>query len=241
MKAVLLQGLAFSLLLSAQLDAQVRDSVWTIRAGPYAGQRVRIDQDVSANRKSRFLRFPNERDHTRYVGWNPSSLPARVAFRPGRAVSETDSAAFWAVLRRMESDLGLHLFEPATLDAGEDPEEVIVVDPRSATSSDGLTLATWSANGLLYDARILMRSPAQLREPRTVTHEMMHALGFGHTSAWRSVMNQGWGAPDHLTPEDVAHTQMALSSRTTSESFDMWERLALAGFTRPPDAIQLTR
>jgi hypothetical protein len=61
-----------------------------------------------------------------------------------------------------------------------------------------------------------------------VSHEMMHALGFGHTSQWNSIMNSGYGAPASLTVEDVAYAQYAFELRAANEREDMWQRLALA-------------
>ncbi len=91
-----------------------------------------------------------------------------------------------------------------------------------------MTLVTWSATGGVCDARINFRSPATLHNQRVVVHELMHALGFGHTSAWSSIMNPSPWGPISLSREDVAYTQYAFESRASSEREDMWERLALA-------------
>jgi hypothetical protein len=128
----------------------------------------------------------------------------------------------------MESDMGMHLFEPATLGADSDPDDVIVVDTKSMASADGMTLVTWSSPGGIYDARVFVRSAATLHNPRVVAHEMMHALGFGHTSAWISIMNSGALSPTRLTLDDVAYAQFAFAQRDGTERSDMWERLALA-------------
>lgn len=227
--------IAFALSLGAAFPAaaQTPDSMFTIRGGAYAGQAVRIDPGTASRRGSRFLRIARPRGETRYVGWNPSLLPARVAFRPGTGVSSSDSTAFWSILRQMESDIGVRLFEPAVLSAHSDPEDVIVVETKSLPREDGLTMVTWTAGGALYDARVYLRSAATLRDPRIVAHEMMHALGFGHTSAWSSIMNSGRGAPSRLTLQDVAYAQFALESRARSERSDIWERLALAHAREP--------
>ena len=226
-------ALALSLGTAAPVAAQNPDSVFTIRGGTYAGQSVRIDIGAASRRSSRFLRIARLRGEARYVGWNPSLLPARVAFRPGTEVSDADSAAFWSILRQMELDIGMRLFDPVTLSAHSDPEDVIVVETKALPHEEGLTMVTWTAGGVLYDARVYLRSKATLRDPRIVAHEMMHALGFGHTSAWISIMNSGRGAPSRLTLQDVAYTQFALESRARSERSDMWERLALAHVREP--------
>lgn len=217
-----------ALLAAVPLYGQRRDSSWTIRAGSYQGDTVRLDLDLATRRRSAFLRVSRLKSSARYVGWNPSRLPAPVAFKPDRGITAEDSLAFWAIVNRMETDLGMRLFKPSTLGRDADPEDIIVVDVKAMAHDDGMTLVTWSTSGGVYDARIYFRSPATLHNPRVVAHEMMHALGFGHTTAWSSVMNPSPWAPVTLTREDVAYTQYAFESRASSEREDMWERLALA-------------
>lgn len=209
------------------VSAQARDSSWTIRGGTYAGIAISIDENLATRRSSKFLRLSKLRNDPRFVSWNPSRLPAPVAFRPGRIKAE-DSAAFWSTLREMEADMGMRLFEPATVGSNEDPDDVIIVDVKNMWNDEGVTYVTWSNNGGLYDARVFLRSGVTLHDPRTVAHEMMHALGFGHTSAWTSIMNTGSRAPRRLTAEDVAYVQFAFASRAASDMSDMWKRLALA-------------
>jgi len=113
-----------------------------------------------------------------------------------------------------------------TLEPDVDPADVVVVDVKPMATSAGMTLVTWSARGSLYEPRVFLRSTSLLRDERIVTHEMMHALGFGHTSAWHSVMNSA--GPSRVTVTDVAYAQRALYSRRQSESEDLWENLFLA-------------
>jgi hypothetical protein len=223
-------ALFFSLAIASPVVAQApaRDSAWTIRAGSYVGTTVKLDRDAASRRGSRFLRVSKLKHDERFVGWNPSRLPAAVAFGTGRHVSEADSIAFWTILRQMETDIGMRLFEPTTLATDPDPYDVIIVDTKNMAGDDGVTFVTWSNNGALYDARVFFRSPGILHSSRVVTHEMMHALGFGHTSAWTSVMGPNASGPDRLTPLDVAYAQFGFESRAASERSDMWERLALA-------------
>lgn len=206
------------------LVAEGQDSVWTIRGGTYTGETVVIDRRKATRRGSHFWRISTIRNDARIVGWNPSRLPAPVGLRA--RVSEADSVAFWEILRQMETDMGMRLFEPFTLGRDTDPYDVIVVDLQNMAGEDGVTLITWSGSGAPYDARVNLRSLATLRHPGIVTHEMMHALGFGHTSAWSSVMNPH-GTSNRLTRDDVAYAQAAFEARAESERVDMWERLAL--------------
>ncbi len=224
----LVRAAAFTALMmtSVTAEAQLRDSAWTIRGGSYSGITVPVDFRAATHR-SKFWRLSTVRGVPRVIGWNPSRLPVAVAFRRGSGVTHADSAGFWEILKRLEQDLGLKVFVPARLDADADPEDVIVVDVQRI-QSDGLTFITWSTHGSLYDARVFLRSRATLHDERVVTHEMMHALGFGHTSAWHSVMNPIRSYAGRLSVEDVAYVQLAMASRASSERDDMWDRLALA-------------
>jgi len=220
-------ALLLSSWLPASLSAQPFDSSWTIRGGSFDGRVVAIDPAL-ARSAGRFWRLSSLHGQRRIVGWNPSRLPAPVAFRAGLNISLGDSIAFWRTLRQVEADMGMTLFQPAQVEAGADPNDVIVVDVRPMVSDDGVTLTTWSAHGSVYDARIFLRSRETLHNERVVTHEMMHALGFGHTRAWSSVMNPQAHTTTRLTAEDVAYAQHAIASRSFNEREDMWSRLALA-------------
>ena len=218
--------------------AQESDTLWTIRGGTYAGETVSIVPSAATRKGSRFWRVSNIRGEQRIVGWNPSRLPVAVAFRGESRISEADSTVFWTILRQMEADVGLQLFEPVALDRDADPDDVIVVSLRPMASTAGLTLVTWSTHGSLYDPRVFFQSRATLRDDKIVTHEMMHALGFGHTSAWTSVMNPAQPNPPRLTSTDVAYVQSALAWRAQYERTDMWSRLALAVSREPAAPLE---
>ncbi len=215
--------------------AQNVDTLWTIRGGSHAGITVRIDPHA-ASREGRFWRISRGYGSSRIVGWSPSRLPVAVAFQRGAGITAADSAGFWSTLRLLEADVGMRLFEPAAIEPGGDPEDVIVIAIRPGSRSDGLTLVTWDGFGSLYDARVYVRSRAALHDRRIVTHELMHALGFGHTTVWASVMSPSYDQVLRLTPHDVAYVQAAIASRAASERADMWSRLALA-VSREPESF----
>jgi hypothetical protein len=211
---------------TSRATAQAADTAYTIDAGTYSGTTIQVQRARALRRGSGFWRVPPKTDG-RLVGWNPSRFPLGVAFRSGQGIEPEDSIAFWKILRGMEQDLGMHLFDPATISATDDPDDLIVVGMRSMTGDDGVTLVTWSNDGSVYDARVFFRSREVFSDARVVQHEMMHALGFGHTSAWPSIMNVNREVR-RLSPEDVAYAQIALQSRAESERVDMWDRIALA-------------
>lgn len=213
-------------LLPVMVSGQERDTTVTIESGSYAGAVVPIAKGSATRRGSRIWRLTS-RDDRRVVGWNPSRFPIGVAFRPGSGITADDSIAFWRTLRQMENDLGVAIFSPATVSTDDDPDDVIVVGIKQMAGDDGVTFVTWSGNGSLYDARVFFRSPAKLHDQGVVTHEMMHALGFGHTSDAGSIMNSS-PSVQRLSVRDVAYVQLALQSRSDSELSDIWERLALS-------------
>jgi Matrixin. len=175
-------------LLPVIVSSQERDTTVTIESGSYAGMVVPIAKG-SATRKGSHLWRLSSREDKRVVGWNPSRFPIGVAFRPGNGISADDSIAFWRTLAQMERDVGAAIFSPAAVSADDDPDDVIVVGIRQMDRDDGVTFVTWSGNGSLYDARVYFSSAAKLHEQGVVMHEMMHALGFGHTSDAGSIMN----------------------------------------------------
>ena len=222
-----LAACALAISRASDAEAQRVDSAWTIRGGSYDGITVPIDV-AAASRKGRFWRLSSLRGEQRIVGWNPSRLPVAVAFRRGAGVTASDSTAFWNILRQLEADIGMHLFEPTTLMPGDDPDDVIVVDVKPMAADAGLTLVTWSTHGSIYDSRIYLGSRGLLHNERVVSHEMLHALGFGHTRAWHSLMNPAPSLGSRVTREDVAYIQAALASRSLSEREDRLSGLVLA-------------
>jgi hypothetical protein len=218
---------AVTVALAADAGAQRVDSAWTIRGGSYDGVTVPIDVGA-ASRQGRFWRLSSVRGERRIVGWNPSRLPVAVAFRRGAGVTANDSTAFWNILRQLEADIGMRLFEPVTLAAGDDPDDVIVADVKPMIADAGLTLVTWSTYGSIYDSRIYLGSRVMMHNERVVSHEMLHALGFGHTRAWHSLMNPAPSLESRVTREDVAYIQAALASRSVNERDDRLSTLVLA-------------
>jgi hypothetical protein len=143
-------------------------------------------------------------------------------------ITAADSSAFWTIIGDMNADFGIDLFRPATI-ANDDPADVIVVDLGTMREVDGLSRVTWAPSGELFDVRVTFHDASVLHDRRAVVHEMMHALGFGHTTAWRSVVNpRDANRPLRVTPEDVAYAELAMHSRVTREWADTRHLIALA-------------
>jgi hypothetical protein len=123
-------------------------------------------------------------------------------------VTPQDSAAFWAVAEQLERDMGADLFTPATFDRSR-PEGTVSIEIGSQYA-EGHTFVVWSQQGDAYDGVVTLRHASTTLSSAVVTHELMHLLGFGHTSRWPTVMHPVTGTATRATPQDVAYAQLAL-------------------------------
>lgn len=211
------------------------DTVWTIEAGTYAGLSVPIHVDAALGARGgreHFWRLTSDDGFPRaVVGWRSTSYPIPLAFRHdrrSRAIASADSAAFWTIIGGMNADFGMSLFRPATI-AKDDPTEVIVVDLGTMREIDGLSRVTWAPSGELFDVRVTFQDASVLHDRHVVAHEMMHALGFGHTTAWTSIVNpREANGPVRVTAEDVAYAELAMHSRVKREWANTRQLIALA-------------
>jgi hypothetical protein len=194
--------------------------VWVIEGGRYAGRTIGIDAAAAVRRvpwNAGFWRVaPVRGDGVRQlIGWGADALPLRLAFdRRGsaEAIGAADSIAFWAIAEQMHLDFGARLFAPTNFPSERRGGEVIPIEVGTG-SAEGHTDVTWSERGDATDAVVSFRRVTTLRDPHVVTHELLHLLGFGHTSEWRSVVAPRGGTENRLTPEDVAYAQLAMRLR----------------------------
>lgn len=208
------------------LSADQAPTTWTVDAGTFRGAQVEIRPRIAASTSrsgSHFWRLSNQDGGPRrIIGWSSGSYPIPLAFRAGHrgSLSAADSVLFWQIVGRLEDDLGTSLFRPVTLAPGDDPTDVVIVslEPQRAAGSVAVTLITWNSFANVYDARIHFRDARAATDPGVVMHELMHVLGFGHTTGWRSMMRAS-ESPDvtTLTIEDVAYAQVALRARGVQE------------------------
>jgi hypothetical protein len=153
-------------------------------------------------------------------GWRGAVYPLRLAFdREGSSrISRADSIRFWQAVEAMEADAGLDLFTPATYaEVYADPTNAVLVweDPTMQGFAGWGSIGA-DGRGRIGTAAVAIRSFGQISRAGgtgLIVHELVHALGFGHTCAWRSVVAERSRCPgsstDSLTAEDVAFIQLA--------------------------------
>ena len=119
--------------------------------------------------------------------------------------------AFWAIVRDMERDLGMTLFAPA--ESRDSTHGNVVPVEISGQASEGHTFVSWGQPGDASNGVLLFRRAATLRDSHVVTHELVHLLGFGHSTAWPTIAKAIGGTQHRLTPEDVGYIQLAMRLR----------------------------
>jgi hypothetical protein len=239
---------------------------WTIRRGRFAGQTVAVDlvgafEPGCWNCSSFFRRVADPVPgyaRGQIATWPQSSLPIRVAFERGGVlqgrITERDSVAFWAGARDLEEVLGRRLFRPVTyteiLPRGADDfaDDILLVSAEPTLAEHGLGSAV-SQRGDIFFGAVRLRTSGLLHSTdgqRLLIHELLHALGLGHTCSWRSIMADGrcpGRRSSGLTAEDVAHLELLLavreSQRRTGAVFGL--EAALAGVVRDPARRLTTR
>lgn len=203
--------------LEGELRVVLVPAVWAIRQGSYRGQLQPISMQAAFQTDrgaAGFYQAQRDRAHrrTRPVAWPIDSFPLAVAVRSRRTsegLSAADSVALWVLLRRLEAELGEHLFRPAREEDLPVQANGILVSVNRSLSTAGYTFTAFGELGRLYDVRVTVQSREMLGEPSIMEHEMLHALGFGHTRAWLSLLSPGGGQrASGATMADVAYAQL---------------------------------
>jgi hypothetical protein len=200
---------------------------WTIRGGSHDGREVRIDPVQATARVGDGVGYwrLTKRGHLagRAVTWLADSLPVRVAFRRERhdpRISEEDSAAFWSRAVELERQIGRALFRPASFEEVEAGGDGIFVTIDRRMAAAGRTFITYDPSGRIYEALVSVSRREYLTESRIAAHELLHAIGVGHTGAWSSVMSPLTRGVDTPTPDDIAYAQLYYAISTLQRERD---------------------
>ena len=189
----------------------------------YGGEFVELDLErafaPAASGQSSFLdRASTMRNSGTVVvaSWNMTSIPVALSDSggAGKRFSAADSAEIASVLSTLTSYLcqRFHLVTVAVAAA----EGVVVVKDPGFAALGAHSMALPPTRGDYVRAEVVVRAVvpanASARDStrRTVMHEFLHVLGFGHTCSWPSVMTTGTlCAPGTYslvpTRQDVAH------------------------------------
>lgn len=189
--------------------------VWRVRGGAFDGREVRIDPVRAVSRYGDAAGYWRVTRRGRYPGrpltWVADSFPVRVAFRHQRGdpqISPNDSAAFWRQVTELETLIGRKLFRPASFEEVDAGADGIFVTVSRGMSAAGRTFITHDETGRIYEALVTVSRREYLGESGVTGHELLHALGFGHTGAWPSVMGQSTAGSESPSVEDVAYAQL---------------------------------
>jgi len=188
---------------------------WRIRGGEFNGREVGIDPIGATTRAAEgpgFWRVTKRgRFSGRAISWVADSFPIRVAFRHeprDPTISPADSIGFWRTARALEQLVGRPLFRPASFAEVDGGADGILVTVDRGMGAAGRTFITHDQTGRIYEALVTVAHREYLSESRIAAHELMHAIGLGHTRAWASVMGPSTGASNSPTVDDVAYAQL---------------------------------
>lgn len=188
-------------------------TAFTIAGGSYAGTNVPIAVDAALagpREHARYWRVSrSESGHGVPIGWPEERFPLPVAVI-GRfsALRSADSASFWAIARQLERDFGRTLFRPISIDSAQSEGWSVTLSLNPEEDTPGITFITYDGRADLFDATIAIRSSLLLSDQGVVTHELLHALGFGHAVGWHSVMSSSYQSAARATASDVAYAQL---------------------------------
>lgn len=225
---------------------------WTIYAGTLAGTVVDVDlRGATAKACGSCSAFYRSVQGDSLPGpppgiptWPERAYPLRVAFDRihGHRITPGDSVVFWRITRGLEEFLGRPLWRPARLEevlepVDEDPRGSVLIFVDPSLRSTGLGSSAAQGGDIMASAVHFQRASLWSEPSGTalVSHEMVHALGFGHTCSWRSVVAdydrcRGLSAPAP-TPTDVAHIQLLWRIRAMERTLGVSTTIsgALAG------------
>jgi hypothetical protein len=189
----------------------------------YGGQLVTLDLErayapASMGQTSYFDRVNTIPGSGKVVvaSWDMASIPVALSDTggPGKQFSSADSAEMMTALSELTSYF-CQRFHLATIPVARAGGVVVFKDPAfSALGAHSMALPATRGDYTRADVvlRTVVPTDTSMRDStrRTVMHEFLHVLGFGHTCSWPSVMTTGTACKETFyslvpSPQDVAH------------------------------------
>jgi hypothetical protein len=247
------------------IDVVLIPRTWTIQRGVHTGTTRVIDlaKAVSASVPNTHYLNAFSPGARAVAAWPLSALPIAVGVDTTGGTQlwkARDSAFFWSSVAELNAQIGREVFKPAGAVAPKSIEKIAVhLDPRVTVAGGALSnqcdagqhLCTrrfgelWIRPDFSYPS-----GPFAEQNRRMVKHELLHALGFGHSCYWPSLMLVTVldcvslsELPMALTADDAAYIELmfelatALESRPAAWSIDEAIRATLgarAGTTLGP-------
>jgi hypothetical protein len=211
---------------------------WRIPAGSYAGQEVDISPVRARTTMCRgcgsfWLQVYGVNGPVWFQSWRSSSFPLRMAFDREYSMprgAAPDSSTFWRITQDFEEAFGQDLFRPARYadvqpqDDDRDPNDVVLVMVDRDVRAAALTTVLSRAGVLEFGTMSLQRAGPLTNGPgwQLVGHELLHALGTGHTCEWKSVAADVLLCPEmrteRPTADDVAYVQVLYRVRNVQRA-----------------------
>ena len=199
---------------------------WTVRGGTYDGTVVPVEPALVAaavRERGGFVNVARTAGRGGWpVGWPTERFPLAVAFAATPLeIGAVDSAIVWSIARQLERDWGGPLFRPApraAVDSSDFAGIAVRIDPT--IPSAGFATTAWTGNGDIALADVRVHDRRGLHDPRILTHELLHALGFGHANGWTSVMTARGSSVGRMSAADVAYAQLVATMRRVQREAD---------------------
>lgn len=188
-----------------------------------------------------------------FASWGRVGFPVKVAFDRARSttpLSVADSIRFWVPLNELERVTGRDLVEPANYSDVVGKRGILfyidsTIAPQGGIGEVPVNLGNPSSLAIDPPIPIVLTMRIQTLDGfynpgiegaffRTIQHETLHCLGFGHTDLWLSIMGGGsFNDPNSysetLTLKDVAYielaTEMGLAQKVNSTLLGLAESL----------------
>lgn len=219
------------------LDVVLIPTSWTVRRGRYAGERRVIDIVKALGSDANDTHFLNYFSPASgiFVGWTEDDLPISVGYDTTgstRRWTAADSVWFWSTLIDVNDGLGRTMFKPVATVRLSDPGVIGVrvdyITPQTRQGSLGIDLdrckpplrvCSAGHGSIILGYPVFFRTAFEEENFRTMQHETMHALGFGHACYWPSVvMHTGVDCaptvPKDVSVDDAAYIELVLRLAT---------------------------